>query len=80
VSKKAIGIFDSGLGGITVLRSLCEKFPHESFVYLGDIARLPYGNKSQETIRLYGLQIMRWLKAQDVKAIIIACNSASSVG
>jgi glutamate racemase len=79
VSKKAIGIFDSGLGGITVLRSLCERFPHESFIYLGDIARLPYGNKSPETIRLYGLQIMRWLKAQDVKAIIIACNSASSV-
>ncbi len=79
MSQKPIGIFDSGLGGITVLRSLAERFPHESFVYLGDIARLPYGNKSPETIRLYGLQIMRWLKNQDVKAIIIACNSASSV-
>lgn len=79
MSSRPIGIFDSGLGGITVLRSLAERFPHESFVYLGDIARLPYGNKSPETIRLYGLQIMRWLKTQDVKAIIIACNSASSV-
>ena len=79
MKKKPIGIFDSGLGGITVLRALAERFPHESFVYLGDIARLPYGNKSPETIRLYGLQIMKWLKAQDVKAIIIACNSASSV-
>lgn len=79
MNQRPIGIFDSGLGGITVLRSLAEKFPHESFVYLGDIARLPYGNKSPETIRLYGLQIMRWLKTQDVKAMIIACNSASSV-
>lgn len=74
-----IGIFDSGLGGLTVLKVLAEKFPNESFCYLGDIARLPYGNKSPETIRRYGLQILSWLKDQDVKAIIIACNSASTV-
>ncbi len=74
----AIGIFDSGLGGLTVLKVLSKKFPNESFCYLGDIARLPYGNKSPETIRKYGLQIMEFLRTQKVKAIIIACNSASS--
>ncbi|HXH29873.1 MAG TPA: glutamate racemase [Bacteriovoracaceae bacterium] len=78
-SAQAIGIFDSGLGGLTVLKTLSKKFPQESFCYLGDIARLPYGNKSPETIRLYGLQIMRFLKEQNVKAIVIACNSASTV-
>jgi glutamate racemase len=77
--NKSIGIFDSGLGGLTVLKVLSQKFPHESFCYLGDIARLPYGNKSPETIRRYGLQILSFLKEQNVKAIIIACNSASTV-
>jgi len=76
---ESIGIFDSGLGGLTVLKELSQKFPHESFCYLGDIARLPYGNKSPETIRRYGLQILDFLKTQKVKALIIACNSASSV-
>lgn len=75
----SIGIFDSGLGGLTVLKVLAQKFPHESFCYLGDIARLPYGNKSPETIRKYGLQILKFLKTQNVKALIIACNSASTV-
>ena len=76
---RPIGIFDSGLGGLTVLKVLAQKFPSESFCYLGDIARLPYGNKSPETIRRYGLQILSFLKQQNVKAIIIACNSASTV-
>jgi glutamate racemase len=77
--NSSIGIFDSGLGGLTVLKVLAQKFPHESFHYLGDIARLPYGNKSPETIRRYGLQILKFLKDQNVKALIIACNSASTV-
>ena len=77
--KQSIGIFDSGLGGLTVLKVLAEKFPQESFCYLGDIARLPYGNKSPETIRKYGLQILKFLKGENVKALIIACNSASTV-
>lgn len=77
--KQSIGIFDSGLGGLTVLKVLSQKFPQESFTYLGDIARLPYGNKSPETIRKYGLQILKFLKEQNVKALIIACNSASTV-
>lgn len=77
--KKGIGIFDSGLGGLTVLKVLAKRFPNESFCYLGDIARLPYGNKSPETIRRYGLQVLAFLKNQNVKAIIIACNSASTM-
>lgn len=77
--NQPIGIFDSGLGGLTVLKVLAKNFPGESFIYLGDIARLPYGNKSPETIRKYGDQILRFLKSQGVKAIVIACNSASSV-
>ena len=77
--KQSIGIFDSGLGGLTVLKVLAKRFPQESFCYLGDIARLPYGNKSPETIRKYGLQILKYLKDQNVKALIIACNSASTV-
>lgn len=77
--KRSIGIFDSGLGGLTVLKVLAAEFPEESFCYLGDIARLPYGNKSPETIRRYGIQILEFLKEQNVKALIIACNSASTV-
>ncbi len=77
--SRPIGIFDSGLGGLTVLKVLAKQFPDESFCYLGDIARLPYGNKSPETIRRYGVQILNYLKDQNVKAIIIACNSASTV-
>lgn len=77
--KKSIGIFDSGLGGLTVLKDLADHFPEESFCYLGDIARLPYGNKSPETIRRYGIQILEFLEKQNVKALIIACNSASTV-
>jgi glutamate racemase len=77
--NQSIGIFDSGLGGLTVLRELAREFPRESFCYLGDIARLPYGNKSPETIRRYGEQILHFLKKQNVKALIIACNSASTV-
>jgi glutamate racemase len=77
--EQTIGIFDSGLGGLTVLRELSKQFPNESFCYLGDIARLPYGNKSPETIRRYGLQILDFLEKQNVKAVIIACNSASTV-
>ena len=75
----SIGIFDSGLGGLTVLKVLAENFPQESFCYLGDIARLPYGNKSPETLKKYGMQILSFLKKQNVKALIIACNSASTV-
>ncbi len=73
-----IGVFDSGLGGLTVLKALMLQLPHESFVYLGDTARLPYGTKSGNTIRKYTEQNLKFLKSQNVKAMVIACNSASA--
>lgn len=75
---RPIGVFDSGVGGLTVLSSLLEKFPQESFLYLGDTARLPYGSKSPETIRKYSEQCLDFLISKNVKAIVIACNSAST--
>lgn len=74
-----IGIFDSGIGGLTVLRALHHALPHESFDYLGDTARLPYGSKSPETIRRYLAQNIQFLRKLQVKALIVACNSASTV-
>ena len=76
---RPIGLFDSGLGGLTVLKALAGALPQESFLYLGDVARLPYGNKSPETVRKYGEQILRFLQERDVKMLIIACNTASTV-
>jgi glutamate racemase len=74
-----IGIFDSGLGGLIVLKRLQAAFPGESFIYLGDTARIPYGNKSAPTIAKYTERNIRFLKAREVKAVVVACNSASSV-
>ncbi len=73
-----IGLFDSGIGGLTVLKSLQEKMPNESFVYLGDTARLPYGTKSPETILRYTKQNVQFLKQQGVHTVVSACHSASS--
>lgn len=75
---RPIGVFDSGIGGITVLRELVKTFPSENFIYLGDTARLPYGSKSAETVRSYSLQNMKYLVSRGVKAIIVACNTAST--
>ncbi len=77
--KRPIGIFDSGIGGITVLRALREKLIEEDFVYLGDTARLPYGTKSPETVIRYARQAAKALIAQDVKLLVVACNTASAV-
>lgn len=74
----AIGVFDSGVGGLTVLQSLRTAFPEQAFVYLGDTARLPYGSKSPTTIRQYALQNLRFLADQKVQAVVAACNSAST--
>ena len=73
-----IGIFDSGLGGLTVARAIFERLPHESTVYFGDTARVPYGPKSPETVRRYSLEILQWLLAQGVKAVVIACNTSTA--
>lgn len=74
-----IGIFDSGIGGLTVLRALRGLLPNESYNYLGDTARLPYGSKSPETIRRYLSQNIDFLEHMGVKALVVACNSASTV-
>lgn len=75
-----IGVFDSGVGGLTVLKALAVELPHEHFVYLGDTARLPYGTKSPETVARYALQAAEALSEYGVKCLVIACNTASSVG
>jgi glutamate racemase len=76
---RPIGVFDSGMGGLTVLRALTARMPQEHFVYLGDTARLPYGTKSPETVQAYALQATRLLLDQGVKMLVIACNTASAV-
>lgn len=73
-----IGVFDSGIGGLTVAREIMRQMPMERIVYFGDTARLPYGSKSQETVIRYSRQIIRFLKTKEVKAIVIACNTASA--
>ena len=73
-----IGIFDSGFGGLTVARSVIDQLPHESIVYVGDTARQPYGPKPIGEVREYALECLDHLAAQGVKALVIACNSASS--
>jgi glutamate racemase len=73
-----IGIFDSGMGGLTVMRALKARLPGESFVYLGDTARLPYGTKSPETVTRYALQAGRALMGHAIKLLVVACNTASA--
>jgi glutamate racemase len=74
-----IGVFDSGVGGLTVLRALQAALPHESFLYLGDTARLPYGTKSADTISRYAHQATRALVERGIKLLVVACNTASAV-
>src|SRR5207237_9347422 len=76
---KPIGVFDSGIGGLTVVRALRELLPNENIFYLGDTARVPYGNKSAETVERYSLELARILMAEDAKLIVVACNTVSSV-
>lgn len=76
---QAIGIFDSGMGGLTVMRALKARLPNERFVYLGDTARLPYGTKSSETVTRYAVQAASVLMKRRVKFIVVACNTASAV-
>ena len=78
LNNKAIGVFDSGLGGLTVVKELKKALPQERIVYFGDTARVPYGNKSKEVILRYSREIAKFLKEQDVKMIVIACNTASA--
>jgi glutamate racemase len=75
-----VGVFDSGVGGLTVLKALAAQLPREQFIYLGDTARLPYGTKSPETVLRYALQAAEALAEYGVKCLVIACNTASAVG
>lgn len=77
-ATEAIGIFDSGIGGLTVARSVAELLPHENLIYFGDTAHLPYGDKSTAAIQAYSVKIAHFLLERGVKAILIACNSASA--
>ena len=74
-----IGVFDSGVGGLTVAREISRQLPYENIVYFGDTARVPYGSKSQNTIIRFSEQIIRFLRTKQVKAIVIACNTASAL-
>lgn len=78
IDNRPIGIFDSGVGGLTVVKAVMNKLPQENIVYFGDTARVPYGPKSIKSIQKFSLEIFNFLLAQNVKAIIIACNSASA--
>jgi glutamate racemase len=73
-----IGVFDSGVGGLTVVKEIMNQLPKEQIIYFGDTARVPYGSKSKETVTMYSRQIIRFLQTKDVKAIVIACNTASA--
>jgi len=79
VSSDAIGIFDSGIGGLTVLHSVARLLPHERLIYLGDTARAPYGTKSAETVTGYALDNADFLVDKGIKLLVVACNSASAV-
>lgn len=76
---RPIGVFDSGIGGLTVVKELTKLLPNERIIYFGDTARVPYGNKSKETIIHYSLQIAYFLLKKKIKMLVVACNSASSV-
>jgi len=78
-SNLPIGIFDSGVGGLTVYRALHEGLPQERFVYLGDTARVPYGTKSLATVGRYGVENARFLEAHGIKLLVVACNTASAL-
>ena len=73
-----IGVFDSGIGGLTVAREIMRQMPNEKIIYFGDTARVPYGSKSKETVTKFSKQIVRFLQTHNVKTIVIACNTASA--
>lgn len=77
--QKAIGIFDSGIGGLTVLKEIVAALPDENIIYLGDTARVPYGIRSAETVTRYSFENTRFLLAQEIKMLVVACNTASAV-
>jgi glutamate racemase len=77
--QKPIGVFDSGIGGLTVVKRLASALPNESIIYFGDTARVPYGSKSNSTVIEYSIQNTRFLLQKNIKALVVACNTASSI-
>lgn len=75
---RPIGVFDSGLGGLTVARAIATALPHESVYYFGDTKRCPYGTRTEDEVRSFALQAGRWLSKHDVKIMVIACNTATA--
>lgn len=78
MARRPVGVFDSGVGGLTVVRALVDRLPDESILYFGDTARVPYGTKSPETIRHFSRQAMKFLLTREVKIVVVACNTATS--
>ena len=76
---KPIGVFDSGIGGLTVVRALMRRLPHENIIYFGDTARVPYGPKSPGVVREYASEDADFLTSRHVKMVVVACNTVSSV-
>jgi len=79
IKDAAIGVFDSGVGGLTVVKALRARLPHEQLVYLGDTARIPYGTRSPATVERYAIQVTRFLETMGIKMLVIACNTASAL-
>ncbi|MDH3251725.1 MAG: glutamate racemase, partial [Ignavibacteria bacterium] len=79
MNEQPIGVFDSGIGGLTVVRAITDRLPHENIVYFGDTARVPYGPKSPQVVREYAGQDVDFLTARGVKMIVVACNTVSAV-
>lgn len=79
MNNRPIGVFDSGLGGLTVVKELMSQIPNESVVYFGDTARIPYGTRSKDTVIKYSMQCIRFLLSKNIKTVVIACNTASSI-
>lgn len=79
MNEQPIGIFDSGLGGLTIFKAIKKLLPHESLVYFGDSAHVPYGSKSKETVTKFSLEIAEFLESKNIKLLIIACNTASAL-
>lgn len=79
MDNRSIGIFDSGVGGLTVFKEIRKLLPNENLIYFGDTARVPYGNKSPLVVQKYSLEIAKFLEMQNVKMIVIACNTASAL-
>jgi glutamate racemase len=77
--NRAIGVFDSGVGGLTVLKYLVKKLPYEDYIYFGDTARVPYGDKSKEALIIFAREILDWFASLNVKAVLMACNTSSAV-